>query len=468
VERVGVKRTFGHDGLSGMKLTFFLLTMAAVLAAQPLRPVAFTHAVIIDGNGGPAIENGTVLVRGERIEAAGPAESVRVPADADVHDLGGKAILPGLADMHVHLVGGWDGETVDVLGYRRYLNALLYSGVTTVLDAGNYLPFIVQMRDEVAAGRLAGPRIYCAGPLIDGSDPLWRPISYSLTSADQAPGIVKELKQNRVDLLKVYVGVSDRLMGALVREARKNSLPVLVDQAWRNGSIELVMGDGVTMFAHLPDVPVGKYYGTDTLQILKQREVRFTSTLTVVESFSHRRLSDLSFTESPLVRDTVSPAFVAELRKMAGQEKSERTRTAEERNLARFKDRLANAKKLFDAGILIAAGTDAPYPGVFQGEGLHHELELLVEAGLKPLEAIAAATRNAAQFVSAEKEWGTLAAGKLADILVVSGRPDRRIQDTRNIEIVMQRGKILDRSKLKLDPATDPGFQPTAPVRSGS
>ena len=447
-------------------LILFLLAGAAF--AQGPRPAAFTHGVIIDGNGGAPVEDGVVVIRGDRIEAVGPVGSVEIPRDAEVRDLAGKAILPGLADMHLHLVGGWDGETVDILGYQRYLNALLYAGVTTVADAGNFLPFVVQLRDEIAAGRLTGPRIYCAGPLLDGADPMWRPISYSITSADQIPRIVKELKQNRVDFVKAYVGLSDRLMGALVREARRNSLPLVVDQAWRNGSIEMVMGDGVTTFAHLPDVPLGVYYGSDTMRQMKERNVAFTSTLTVVESFARRRLSDLSFLDSPLIKDTTPPAFIAALRQFAEDEKDERHRRAQQQNLVRFKDRAANAKKLFDAGILIAAGTDAPYPGVFQGEGLHHELELLVEAGLRPLDAITMATRNAARLMSAENEWGTLTAGKVANILVVNGRPDQQIRDTRNIELLMLRGKILDRKGLKLNPAADPGFRPVAPVRSES
>ncbi len=451
-----------------MKYLSILVCLAAAACAEPQRPIAFTNAVIIDGNGGAPVENGAVVVRGDRIEAVGPAGSVNIPAEAEVHDLGGKAILPGLADMHLHLVGGWDGETVDVLGYQRYLNALLYAGVTTVADAGNYLPFIVQLRNEIASGRVVGPRIYCAGPLLDGADPMWRPISYSITSADQIPAIVKELKLNGVDFVKAYVGLSDRLMGLLVREARKQSLPVVVDQAWRNGSIEMVMGDGVTLFAHLPDVPIGVYYGSDTLQQMKQRNVRFTSTLTVVESFSRRRLKDLSFLDSPLIRDTAPPAFIAALREMAQEESKESHRVPQQRNLERFKDRSANTKKLFDAGLLIAAATDGPYPGVFQGEGLHHELELLVEAGLSPLDAITTATANAAKLMLAEKEWGTLAAGRVANILVVNGRPDRKIQDTRNVELVMLRGKILDREKLKLKADTDPGFLPLAPVRSGA
>ena len=132
-----------------------ILTMAAAGAdAHSARPLAFTHAVLIDGRGGPAIEDGVLVVRDRTIEAAGAMTEVRIPADARVIDLHGKTVMPGLADMHVHLVGGWDGEATDLLGYRRYLNALLYAGVTTVLDTGNVKPFVVQLRDEIAAGRL--------------------------------------------------------------------------------------------------------------------------------------------------------------------------------------------------------------------------------------------------------------------------------------------------------------------------
>ena len=171
-----------------------VVVLTAKFHGQEMRPVAFTRAVLIDGNGAAPIENGTLVVRGERIESVGPAENVQVPANAEVRNLGGKVLMPGLADMHVHLVGGWDGVAGDMLGYQRYLNALLYAGVTTVLDAGNVQPFVVQMRNEIEAGRLLGPRIYCAGAIVDGADPEWPSISYGVTSLDQIPKIVRRLK----------------------------------------------------------------------------------------------------------------------------------------------------------------------------------------------------------------------------------------------------------------------------------
>jgi imidazolonepropionase-like amidohydrolase len=128
-----------------------------------------------------------------------------------------------------------------------------------------------------------------------------------------------------------------------------------------------------------------------------------------------------------------------------------------------FAQALRNAKALEDAGVLMAAGTDAPYPGDAQGEGLHRELELLVEAGLTPLQAIAIATGNAAKFVGDER-WGTLKPGNRADVLVIGGRPDRTISDSRKIDIVIRAGQLLDRARLKLNPAADPGFEPSSPA----
>src|ERR1700691_1266224 len=111
-------------------LAALLFSLASSSGAQTAA-IAIVHARLINGRGGPAIPDGTVLLRGKRIEAVGTASAVNVPPDARTIDASGKTVMPGLADMHVHLVGGWDGETVDMLGYQRYLNALLYAGITT-------------------------------------------------------------------------------------------------------------------------------------------------------------------------------------------------------------------------------------------------------------------------------------------------------------------------------------------------
>ena len=202
--------------------------------AQPQRSdtavQAFTNAVLIDGTGAAAVERATIVIRGDRIVSAGPGAAVTIPGGARITDLRGKVLMPGLADMHVHLMGGWDGVATDMLGYRRYLNALLYAGVTTVLDTGNVEPFIVQLRAEVAAGRLLGPHIYCVGPLIDGADPAWPPLSRAVPSVAQVPDVVKALSRDHVDLIKAYVGLSHPVLERLVEEGHKASLRVIIDQ----------------------------------------------------------------------------------------------------------------------------------------------------------------------------------------------------------------------------------------------
>jgi imidazolonepropionase-like amidohydrolase len=441
-----------------IRLTTMLFGLLWALAgiAQSAPPLVLRHGVLIDGTGNAAVEDGTVVIAGDKIIAVGASQAIAVPPGSRIIELHGKAIMPGLADMHVHLVGGWDGYAVDMLGYRRYLNALLYAGVTTVLDTGNVQPFIVQMRAEIAAGRLLGPRVYCVGPLIDGADPVWPPISYAVSSVAQIPRIVARLKADQVDFIKAYVGLSHPQIRALVDEGRKAGLRVLVDQGILNGSADIV-DDGIYAFAHLPRQPLDPSFLTKP----PQRTVRFITTLAVDESFARRRLANAAFLTEPLIADTTPPASIAamqaEVRRVLSAD--EQVRVAGRRE--GFAQALRNAKALEDAGVLMAAGTDAPYPGDTQGEGLHRELELLVEAGLTPLQAIAVATGNAAKFVN-DESWGTLKQGQRADVLVINGRPDRTISDSRKIEMVIRAGQILDRARLKLNPATDPGYEPKA------
>ena len=442
--------------------TFLLLSLAFfppfVLSAPPATTLVLRHGVLIDGTGAAAVEDDTVVISGDKIVAIGPSAAVNVPHGSRIIDVHGKTIMPGLAVMHVHLVGGWDGNAVDILGYQRYMNALLYAGVTTVMDTGNIQPFIVQMRAEVAAGRLLGQRIYCVGSIVDGADPVWPPISYAVASVAQVPRIVARLKADRVDFIKAYVGLSHPQIRALVEEGRKVGLGVLVDQWILNGSPDIV-DDGIYAFAHLPTRALDPSF----LSQPPGRSIRFITTLAVHESFARRRLTDGHFLTEPLIADTTPAAFMTAI-----QAEVHRALTTDEqaqlpRRREAFAQALRNAKALADAGVLMAAGTDAPYPGDAQGEGLHRELELLVEAGLTPLQAIAVATGNAGKFVK-DESWGTLRPGSRADVLVINGRPDRTISDSRKIDMVIRAGQIIDRARLKLNPSTDPGYEASAPA----
>ncbi len=429
-------------------LFVFAIGMLGVRASA--QSLAFTNVRIVDGDGGVPIEHGTIVIEGRKIVAVGPASDICIPRGAQSIDEGGRTALPGLADMHVHLTGGWDGISADMLGYRRYMNALLYAGVTTVLDTGNVESYVLQLRAETAAGRLLGPRIYCVGPLVDGPDPFWPELSRAIVSRDQIPGVVRQLAAEKVDFIKLYAGLSDLEVQAISNEAKKYKLRTILDAHSRNGSTDL-MQEGIAGYAHLPTHKLSD----EAIGTARTNHIFFISTLSVIESFTRRRFQDLSFLNQPLIADTTPSFALNGLRGLGHEEVNKRW-------LAALLDDESNVKRLKDAGILIAAGTDAPYPGDFQGEGIHRELELLVESGLTPLEAITMATKNAAAIVNAETEWGTLEPGKIADILIVDGKPDQNISETKNIIAVIKEGTVLDRNKLKLDPAVDPGYQPVS------
>src|SRR5882762_10741792 len=331
---------------------------------------------------------------------------------------------------------------------------MLYSGITTLMDTGNYQPWILQLRQEAASGHLLGPRIYCTGAMIDATDPAWPDLAYALTSRAQIPEFVQRDKRANVDLIKAYANLSDRMLRNLVEEAHKEKIRVVIDQWERNGTPELAR-TGIDGFAH---APTRKMPGDD-IQLIHERGMFVITTLVVEEYSGRQRLADLRFLEEPLIADTTPPWFLTELRVEAARTLTDAEKKDLERSATGFDEMKRNVKKLLDAGVLLAAGTDAPYPGVFQGEALHHELELLVDAGMTPLEAIRMATFNAAQILHAEQEWGSLQAGRQANVVIVAGNPAERISDTRKIETVILNGKILDRNSLRFDGKRDPGFR---------
>jgi len=305
---------------------------------------------------------------------------------------------------------------------------------------------------------LLGPPIYCVGPLVDGADPIWPDISVAVSSADQVPSIVGRLKRDNVDFVKLYVGLSDPLIGAISREAMKLGLRTIVDQSARNGSPDL-MRQGIAGFAHAPTTVMSD----STIQLAKEKTIFFISTLAVYESFARSRFQDLTFLDDSLIADTMPPAFLKSFREYATRPLTPPEQASVDWAKQSLSNAKVNIKKIVDAGLLLAAGTDGQYPGDFQGEGIHRELELLVEAGLSPLQAISAATNKAAIVLNAAEEWGTLDHGKLANVLVIAGKPDLTISDTRKIRLVIKEGKVLDRNKLKLTLENDPRFLPISP-----
>jgi imidazolonepropionase-like amidohydrolase len=294
--------------------------------------------------------------------------------------------------------------------------------------------------------------------MIDSADPIWPSLAEPLSSYGQVPRLLQRLLDNHVDMVKGYAGLSDLHLTALAQEAKRVNLRVIVDVWERNGSPS-VSRTGIYGFAHAPhavDVTA------ELAREMATRGMAVISTLTVRESFANTRMQDLSFLDQPLIKDVTPPNFLVEIREAAARGEFRTTGPAMETYRAWLPRASANVMTMWRAGVLLAAGTDAPYPGVFQGEGLHRELELLVAAGLTPVEAIQAATANAARFMSGgSADWGSIEVGRRADLVVVSGRPHERIADTRTIVDVMQRGHLLNRDALRVQPGETP-YQTTA------
>jgi len=443
-------------------LTRALLSLSLCLPAAALAQgvSAFTNVTLIDGRGGPAMPDMTVIVRGRTIESVGSAASAVIPKGASVVNGRGKVLMPGLADMHVHLTGGWDGERTDLLGFPGYLDALLYAGVTTVHDLGNMLPYVQQLKQEITAGRLRGPRLFMVGGLVDGPRPVWPPLSFSLTAPEQAPGIVHSMKAGGADNIKAYVGLTEPLVAALVKAAAAESLRVIADLGFANGS-DLGIRAGIAAYAHAGTRPMAD----STIAAMKARGVSNISTLAVLESFSERRLANLGFLRDSLLSASMPPWFVTELTAHARRAVTPADTLRRRRFATSLTNAMTNIAKLHEAGVPIIAGTDSPYPGVYFGEGLHRELELLVEAGLAPLEAISTATRNAAAFMR-DTTWGTVVPGRRADLLLINGRPHERIGDTRRIVAVMQAGRLLPRAQLTFAAQRSVNFRTTGSALS--
>ena len=426
-------------------------SIAGLLLLQ--QSTAVVHVRLIDGRGGAPVENATVVVRGGRIASVLAGGSA--PAGARIVEGRGMSLLPGLADMHTHLSGGWDGESSDYFGFRLSMGAFLYNGVTSVLDTGDITSFVKQLRDEIQDGRLAGPRIYYTGLVLDGPKPVWPDISGAIATVDQAAHFVHQMKQAGATFIKAYGGLSTEMVQAVVDAATRDSIRVIADVWQRNGSLADAQ-TGIAAFAHAGTAPMTD----DAVRYMAEHGTASITTLAVYESFARRRFRDMRFLDQPLLKDVLSPTYIAQIKAHGALAQS----SADSARVARIAAGLgtagANVKRMFDAGILLAAGTDAPYPGDYYGEGLQRELELLVEAGLKPLEVISLATRNAARLVRADAEWGTVEPGKAADLLLVRGDPSTRISDTRNIVMVIQAGRVIDRAALRYDPRRDPDYHP--------
>ena len=406
-------------------------------AQQPRSTTAFTGARVIDGTDRAPIDNATILVRGGRVVAVGPAASVPIPAGAARVPLAGKTVIPGLVNAHGHVgntvgmeQGHYSAENVtrDLKTYAAY-------GITTVFSLGDDQAAGFTARDGQRTPTLDHARLFVAGPVLAPKSP-----------AD-AVKLVDEDAAMKVDIVKIRVDdnlgttpkMAPEIYKAVIDEAHKKGLRVAVHLFYLEDA-KAVLDAGADFIAHsVRDAPVDDAF----IAMLKRRNVCYCPTLMrEVSTFAYE--STPSWFTDPLFLKHADMAAVEALKQPARQQAMANSKSAQ-RYKAGLEVANRNLKKLSDAGVTIAMGTDTGPPARFQGYFELMELEMMAKAGLTPRQVLASATRDAAKCMKLDAELGTLEPNKWADFIALDADPLSDMANIRKIDSVWIAGNRVQR-----------------------
>jgi imidazolonepropionase-like amidohydrolase len=392
-------------------------------------PLAIVGGKMVDVATGETTEPSVIIIQNGRIIKAGPKASVAVPAGAKIIHAEGKTILPGLWDMHAHFEQAEWGP------------AYLAAGVTTVRDVGNEFNYINAIKRAIDDGTGVGPHILKAG-IIDGPGPMGLGIVRA-NSAREAVMVVRRYKDSGFMQIKIYSSVQPPVLKAICDEAHRLGLTV-TGHIPEGMNLEQGVDSGMDMVNHIEYVadilPKNKDKTIDWgdpkteagLNFIKEHEVVIDPTLGVFEMI-FRSTKDSITKMEPAFYSLPDPLQVLFVNMGMEPAMAEKYRPI-------FKDLEKLVKVLHDNGVPIVAGTDMGFPGY----SVDRELELYVEAGLTPLEAIRTATLVPALVMKQASARGSLMAGRSADIIIVNGDPLHHIRDIRNVQVVIKDGQVYD------------------------
>jgi imidazolonepropionase-like amidohydrolase len=416
---------------------------------------------LIDVHTGREIANSLIVIKGDRIEQVGRDGEIAAPATARVIDARGRWIIPGLMDMHAH-----------ISGFRNLpLELYLVNGVTTIRDPGGNLTSLRLVRQEIDAGKRVGPRLFFAGYILDGNPPLW-PDSIIADTPERAESSVNFLIDQGVDVIKVYNSITEPVLTAIIRTAHRRDIPV-TGHVPRSITMTRAVELGMDGLEHIRVtgrelMPLEEANKIDFLPLVR-REALLWQRFDLDSARMKKLVSFLAeqkvFLDPTLTIDElVSLYLYEEYGKDPNNRFLPRPATTEqdvapevfrlpaelkEASAAGFRKRLLFIGMCGRAGVQIVAGTDGVGTGkLLPGFGLQHELELLAQAGLTPIQVIQAATINAARALKKDKDLGSIEPGKFADLVILNSSPLSDIHNTSNIEAVMIRGGLLDRKAL--------------------
>jgi imidazolonepropionase-like amidohydrolase len=417
-------------------------TLGVAACGTPPVPLAITHVTLIDVAGGASRADLTVLVVGRHVRVIGAVDAVRVPRHATVLDGRGKYLIPGLWDMHVHAL--WHPAVRET-----FFPLFVANGVTGIRDMGAPLAEMLTGRADVRAGKVIGPRIVGAGPILDGPEPVDPSISMAIGDSTAARLAVDSLARAGVDFIKVYTLLPRSAFFGVIAAARAHGLPVAGHVPAEVTPAEAAEA-GMRSIEHLRSELGGLCDPTvsggcdSVFAAFRAHGTWNTPTLAV------RRAGALGYDER--VVDTTllryMPAIVRGFWERAREEAGSRTPEESTRLLNRTARERGLTAALHAAELPLLAGTDAGDRFAFPGFTLHDELALLVDAGLSPMEALQAATLNPATYLDAADSLGAIAPGKLADLVLLDANPLEDIHNTRRIAAVVLNGVLFDRAAL--------------------
>jgi len=466
---------------------------ASSIQAQPTdsKPLAITHVTLIDVTGGASQPEMTVIIKGNRITALGKSGKVRLPQGAQVIEAAGKFLIPGLWDMHIHLTVIADQEIT-----RHVIAPLLVAyGITGVRDMGGDWQRLQGLRSEIAGGQIMGPRILTPGPFVDGPQTASN-IVLPVSNEEEARQAVRKLKAEGVDFIKVQAALSLPLWRAVLDEAFRLQIPVAGHIPERISAFDVARSTQRSI-EHISPVLPGD---AGVLMACSGKETELRAEMLEIERLAEQKDVDQQLLrkryralQSQMISTTDEKKCAQLLSRFAKQgtvavptiifgrqfapldagdlpkdealdcvPHSMRARWENRRNAViknsapedfafrrqMFEKSLALVGWMHRAGVRLLAGTDAIDGYVVPGLSLHQELALLVEAGLTPLEALQSATIYAARFLGKGQELGTVAVGKLADLVLLDANPLSDIHNTQKISAVVSNGRMLDRPAL--------------------
>jgi imidazolonepropionase-like amidohydrolase len=453
----------------------FAVSMAQEKPAAAISPGSastatyITHVMVIDPENSKEIQDRTVIISGDRISEVRGSEGMKPPAGAKVVDGRGKYLIPGLWDMHVHAV--FD-ERLDSM-----FPTFVANGVLGIRDMGTSMPLaeIDQLRKETASGSRLGPRIVAAGPILDGRPKPLRPNFLAINTPEEGRETVRRLKTGGADLIKVYSELSRDSFLAIADEAKKQNIPFAGHVPFSVSALE-ASDAGQKSMEHLWGIYLScssreeelrsemlkggvNLSGSERIRLEMDEAAASYDERKAADVFAH--LAKNGTWMVPTFKAVLPDSEIFDLRvttdprlkyiPLAIQKRwTEAAAAGAAIKSKSFERKLQVVGAMHRAGVPFLAGTDTAWiqPYTYAGFSLHDELALLVKAGLTPMESLQTATINPARFLVMEKDLGTIAMGKIANLVLLDADPLADIHNTTKISAVFLAGKEFDRPAL--------------------